>query len=95
MHLRPGGGRKRPRKRGGYADRMKQKLWHLQQERDADHAALRTAVQLSGHLVLGGGAATGSHDAGGAAEGKGDAPSKGKAKGGKGKKGKGGKKGDR
>ncbi|CAK9000567.1 unnamed protein product, partial [Durusdinium trenchii] len=46
-------GRKRARKRGGYAERMKGEMQRLQAERDLDHNALRMAVNLSGHLVLG------------------------------------------
>lgn len=47
----------------------------LQSERDADHSALRTAVELSGHLVLGkGGGKTKDH---------GGEQFKGKGKGGK------------
>lgn len=63
--MRPGGGRKRPRNRGGYAEKMKQNLNRLQAERDADHAALRTAAQMSGHLVLGGGSAPSRPSGGG------------------------------
>ena len=90
LQVRPGAGRKRPRNRGGYAEKMKQNLHRLQEERDADHSALRTAVQLSGHLVLGGAAA---HTSSASSHGKGvsetdDVKGKGKGKGRKGKKGK-------
>lgn len=80
---------------------MKQDLRRLQEERDADHSALRTAVQLSGHLVLGGGhggaSSSSAHGGGGAEIDAADEvpiKGKGKEKGKKGK-GKGGKKGGR
>ena len=78
LQVRPGAGRKRPRNRGGYAEKMKQNLHRLQEERDADH------------LVLGGAAA---HTSSASSHGKGvsetdDAKGKGKGKGRKGKKGK-------
>lgn len=75
FHLRPGQGRKRTRNRGGVAERMKQDLRRLQEERDADHSALRTAVELSGHLVLG------SKGKGAAGKGKAPPDDKGKGKG--------------
>ena len=88
LRLRPGGGRKRPRVRGGYANRAKQEVYRLQAERDADHAALRTAVQLSGHLVLGPGAVPGASSSSAAAGHEGDTFEEGKGKGQqKGKKG--------
>lgn len=65
---------------------MKQDLKRLQDERDEDHRALRTAVNLSGHLVLGSGG-TGSASSSGAHEAKGDGKNQG-SKGGKGGKGK-------
>lgn len=66
---------------------MKQNLRRLEEDRDADHQALRTAVLMSGHLVPNAGAASASSHTGG--EGKGDkgafdhdtAKGKGKAKG--------------
>lgn len=78
-------GRKRTRKRGGYAEKMKQELSRLQEERDADHQALRTAVNLSGHLVLGStssaSAASDEKGSGKGIKGKGKGKSSGKGKG--------------
>lgn len=82
--------------RGGYAERKKQEVWRLKQERDADHAALRTAVQLSGHLVLGPGTVASAPSAAAGSGEREEEKGKGKQKG-KGKpwskKGAGGKKG--
>lgn len=61
---------------------MKRDLQRYQEERDADHAALRMAVNLSGHLVLNAERnAAPKGDKGHGKEGKGKAHGKGHAKG--------------
>lgn len=85
IQVRPGQGRKRARKRAGYAERMKQDLRRLQEERDEDHRALRTAVNMSGHLIFNAAGVSGGEAESQVAKGSG------KAKGNKGKSKKGGK----